>query len=199
MSWTGSLGDKGKSGKIKTMTKEEAAPVICQYGKDSRITSEEAAVQIIKALQKNSLSSFIYTPEKVQNVKSCIQEYRNGKSLEIVAEKIIDIIEAEDLYSGLDLSGVYGNSIGSIGVALYGIGDILIASVVPADELLLGLWVPTDGRELDSHNYMTLHYELSTNTKYKMYGFNFSERYDIKTGISYFKIPDVNGYYIKIC
>jgi hypothetical protein len=202
------------------MKLEDAAPIVCQYGKDNKLSSHDAAIKIINdvVLQKNSLDP----PEQnsVSRVQGLVKQYRDGAGLEDITKRILDIVDpgSQSLMDAINDAAfnfkfnfsnpLLGSSSGSFGCptghkgpqgpaggpltsSVHQIGD-LVENKNTLQPLPDKTWLWADGSYVFEDDYPTLYQILQNNAFYgMMYAYVFDEQIEPFTSRTKFNLPTV--------
>jgi hypothetical protein len=195
---------------------EDAAQVVCKFGKDSTLSSEKAAEKILYELNPGNCSSRDSFEAAIPKIQELVKAYRKGAGLEETTRAIVDIARPYDLIKpNFDLSGLNLNfkhlmnplppsfGVGGFGGAVlnpaHHVGDVVQSS--PTLGLPDKTWLWCDGLYVYYDDYPDLYNFLQfKNGNYFMVpgvSYIFKEMIESFTGKTKFILPFITGYMIK--
>jgi hypothetical protein len=78
---------------LEKITPEKVGTIVWNYGSNYQISSKEAAASVVKELRDRFEASIMINDNKEDMIVQYIKEYRSGTTLELVSQKIINLIE----------------------------------------------------------------------------------------------------------
>lgn len=199
------------------MKVEDAAPIVCQFGKDYTLSSHDAAVKIKAELDRYALLKV--TDDKIEKITALVKDYRAGASLEKITQKIIDEMDLlagilnDMLIQNLQPLAPYqaspptnlnpfrglGGGIGGGQVPMKNLSCVPIGDMQPYDSRYFSSdWLMLDGLFVSESTYSDLYTLLKNNTMYTMYNnYQFNEVTDPITNQTMFELPNRPGFMIK--